>query len=145
LGAESVGAKGESEGEWCLAALSKVHDATAMQITICVQPKRWWNGKIKGKRSQLGREMRRRGRLAVTVKAKAAQQKLVGRVKDMICHDYRKHLRGAEVWRAAISANPRPGMPEEASTVTDGMQLNTFAAKHQMLTPTPILPNQYKQ
>jgi hypothetical protein len=56
LGTEITGDEVESEAEWCPEALSKVLNATAMPIMICTNSKRWWNGKIKEKRSQLVRE-----------------------------------------------------------------------------------------
>jgi hypothetical protein len=106
LAAESTGDEVESEAEWCHEALSKVLDATAKKITICMHSKGWWNSEIKEKRTQLGREKRRRSRSAATAQAKAELQKSVRRAKDKMWNDYLKNLRGAEVWRAAKFANP---------------------------------------
>jgi hypothetical protein len=101
LGAEIMGDEVESEAEWCQEALSRVLDATAKKITICALLKRWWNGEIQEKRSQLGREKRRRRRSAATAQAKAELQKSVRGAKDKVWNDYLKNLRGAKVWRAA--------------------------------------------
>jgi len=60
LRAESTGDEVKSDPEWCQEALSKVLDTPAEQITISAHSKRWWNGEILEKRSQLGREKRRR-------------------------------------------------------------------------------------
>jgi hypothetical protein len=66
LGVESTGDEVESQAERCSDALSKVLDATAKKICICHCLKRQWNGEIKEKRSQLGREKRRRRRSVAT-------------------------------------------------------------------------------
>jgi len=58
LGAESTGDEVESEAEWCEEALRNALDAIAQKMTICAHSKRWWNAKIKEKRSQLGRQKR---------------------------------------------------------------------------------------
>jgi len=51
LEAVSTGDEVQSEAEWFQDALSKVLDAIAKKITICVHSKRRWNGEIKEKRS----------------------------------------------------------------------------------------------
>jgi hypothetical protein len=128
LRAESTGDEVESVAEWCQEALSKELDATAKKIKICAQSKRWWNGMINEKRSQLGREKRRRCRVAATAQAKAELQKSVWRAKDKMWNDYLKNQGGAEVWTAAKFANPRAGMTVDALTDRDGNQANTIAA-----------------
>jgi hypothetical protein len=133
LEAESPGDEVESEAEWCQEALSKVLDATAKKITICAHSKRWWNGEIKEKRSQLGREKRRRRMSVPTAQAKSELQKTVWRAKDTMWNDYLKNLRGAEVCRAAKFASPQAEMTLEALTDRDGKQPNTIAAKKEML------------
>jgi len=124
LGAESTGDKVQSEAEWCNKALSKVPDATAKKVTICAHSKRWWNGEIKEKSCQLGREKRRRRRSAATAQAKAELQKSVWRAKDKMCNDNLKNQRGAEVWIGAKFANPQAGMTLEALSDRDGKQAN---------------------
>jgi hypothetical protein len=125
--------------------LSKVLDATAKKIMICAHSKRWWNGKIKEKRSQHGREKRRRCRSAATAQAKAELQKSVWRAKDKMWNDYVKNLRRPEVCRAAKSANPRAGMTMEALTDRDGKQANTIAQKQEILRRESFPPNEYDQ
>ena len=107
LGEESMGDEVESEAEWCQEALSKVLNATAKKIRKCACSKRWWNGEIKEKRSQLGREKRRRRRSEATAQAKAELQKSIQREKGRMWNDYLRNLRGTEVWRAAKFANSR--------------------------------------
>jgi len=97
LGAERTGDKVESEAKWCEEALSNVLDAIAQKLTICAHSKRWWNGEIKEKRSQLGRQKRRRSRWAVTGRAKAELQKSVRRAKGMMWNDNLYNLTAAEV------------------------------------------------
>jgi len=48
-------------------------------------------------------------------------------------NDYVKNLRGGEVWRAAKFTDPRAGATEEAPTDREGKQVNTIAAKEEML------------
>jgi len=91
FGAESTWDKVESKAEWCQQALSKVHHATAKKIPICAHSKRWWDGEIKEKRSQLGREKRRRSMLAATAQDKAELQKSVRRRQDKRWKDYPKN------------------------------------------------------
>jgi len=94
-----MGDKVESEAEWCQEALSKVLDATARKMRTCAHSKRWWNGEIKEKRSQRGREKRRSRRSAATAQAKAELQKSIQREIGRMWNDYLRNLRGAEVWR----------------------------------------------
>ena len=82
VGAESTGDDVESEPEWCQDALRKVLDATAKKKRICARSKRWWNGEITERRSQLGRERRRRYRSAATAQGKAELPKSIRRAKD---------------------------------------------------------------
>jgi len=85
------------------------------------------------KRSQLGRENRRRRGLAATAQAKDELQQSVRRARDMVWNDDLKNLGVAEVWRAQKFANPRAGMTVEALTSRDGKQANTIAEKEEML------------
>jgi len=133
LGAKSTGDKVEREAEWCHAALSNVLDATAKQITICAHSKRWWNGHIEEKRSQLVREKRRRRTSAATAQAKAKLQKSFCRAKDKMWNDNLNYLRGAEVWRALKFANPQAGMTVEALTDREGKEAIKIAKKDEML------------
>jgi hypothetical protein len=145
MGAESTVDKIESEAEWSHEALSKALDATAKKITICTHSKRWWNGEIMEKRSQLGREKRRWCRSAATAQTKAEMQKLVRRAKAKIWNDYLKYFRRADVWRAPKFASPRAGMSVLALTNGDWKQVKTIAAKEEMLRPESFPPNQYDQ
>jgi len=145
IGAENTGDEVESEAEWCQEALSKVLDITAKKITICAYSKRCWNGEIKEKRSQLGREKRTRRRSEATAQAKAELQMSVRRAKDKMWNDFLKILRGVEVWRTAKCANPRAGITVEAFTDRDGKQANMIAEKEEMLTRESSPPDEYDQ
>jgi len=145
MGAESTGNNVKSEAEWCQEALSKVLDATAKKIMIYAWPKRRWNGEIKERRSQLGREIRRRRKLAATAQAKPELHKSIRRAKDRMWNDYLKNLRGAEVRRAATFANPWAGAIVEALTDRDGKQANTITEKEDMLRRESIPPNEQEQ
>jgi len=133
MGAESTGDNFESEADWCQKALSKVLDITAKKLRICARSKRWWNGEIKERRSQLRSEHRRRCRSAATVPSQAELQKSIWRAKDRMWNDYQKTLRGAEVRRAAKFANPRAGAALDALTDSDGNLANTITEKEEML------------
>jgi len=130
---ESTGDEVESEAEWCQEALSKVLDATAKTIWIYARSKRWWNGEMKEKRSQLGREKRRRRRSAETAQGKANLQTSIRRENGRMWNDYLRNLRSAEVWREVKFANPRAGATVEALTDTAGKQANTITEKEEML------------
>jgi limonene-1,2-epoxide hydrolase len=52
----------EQEATWYQETLSKVLDAPAKIIRICLKSKRWWNRDIKARRNTLGQEKRRRER-----------------------------------------------------------------------------------
>jgi len=145
LGVESTGDDVESEAEWCQEALGKVLDATAKKIRICSGSKRWWNGEIKERRSQLGREKTRRRRSAATTHAKAELQKSILSAKDRMWKDYLKNMRGAEVWRAAKYANPRAGATGEALTDRDGRQANTITEKEETLRRESFPSNEHDQ
>jgi hypothetical protein len=73
-GVRSTGDDVESEAKWCQESLGKVLDASAKKIRICARLKRWWNGEIKERRSQLERDKRRRCRSVATAQAKAELQ-----------------------------------------------------------------------
>jgi hypothetical protein len=145
LGVESTGDEVESEAEWCQDALSKVLDTTAKKISICAHSTRWWNGEIKQKWSQLGREKRSRRRSAVTAQAKAELQKSVWRANDKMWNNYLKILRGAEVWGVAKYANPWGGMTMMALTDRDWKQENRIAEMEDMLRRESFPPNEYDQ
>jgi len=81
-GVESTGNDVESEAECCQEALGKVLNATAKEMKICAQSKRWWNGEIMEMSSQLGREKRSRRRSMATAQAKTELQKSIWRAKD---------------------------------------------------------------
>jgi len=133
LGEKSTGDEVESKAEWCQEALSKVLDPTAKKIRICARSKRWWNGEITEKRSQLGREKRRRCRSAATAQAKAELQQSIQREKGRMWNDYLRNLMGDEVWRAAKFDNPRAGATVEALTDSNGKEANTITEKERML------------
>jgi hypothetical protein len=118
LDVESTGDDVESEAEWCQEVLGNVFNASAKEVSICTQSRRWWNGEIKHRRSKLGREKSRRSRSAETAQAKAELQKSIQRAKDRMWDDYLQDLRGAAIWRASgqmsrlctvSRENPRPG------------------------------------
>jgi len=104
-----------------------------MKITICAHSKRGWNGEIKDKRSQLGREKRRGRRSAATPQAKAELQKSVRRAEDKMWNYDLKNQRGAEVWGAANFANALAEMTVAALTNRDGKEENMNAEKEEML------------
>ena len=145
MGAESTWYEVPRQAEWCQEAPSKVLDAIGKKITTCTHSKKWWNGEIKEKRSQLGREKRRRRRLAATAQAKAELQKSVRRAQYRICNDYLNNLRAAEVWRAAKFPRPWAGMTVEALTDRDRKQANMIAKKEEMLSRDSIPLNMYDQ
>jgi len=109
-----------------------VLDAAAKMIRLCAQSKTCWNGKIEERRSQLGREKRRRCRSVVTAQAKAGLQKSIRRAKDRMRNDYLKSLWRAEVWREVKFANPRAGSTVEALTERDGTHADTITKREEM-------------
>jgi len=133
LGEECTGDDVEREAEWCQAKLSKVLDAKAKKIRICAGWKRWWNGKIKERRSALGRDKRTGRRSVAAARGKAELQKLIRQSKCWMWDDYLQNLRGGEVWRAAKFTNLRAGATVEALTDRERMQANTIAGKEEML------------
>ena len=145
LGRREHGDKVESKAKWCQEALSKILDATAKKIRICARSKRWWNGEIQEKRSQLRREKRRRRRSAATAQAKAELQKSIRREKGRMWNDYRRNLRGAAVWRGAKFANPRAGATVEALTDRDGKQANTTTEIAEMVRRQSFPPKENDQ
>jgi len=114
LGVRSIGDDVERNAKWCQEVLGKELDASAKKITICARSRSWWNGEIKKRRSQLGREKRRRRRSAAT----AQLQKWMQRAKDRMWDYYVKNLWGAEVWRAAKFGNPWAGGPDRQGCET---------------------------
>ena len=57
--------------------------------------------------------------------AKTELQKSIRQSKRKMCSHYLQNLRGAEVWRAALYANPPAVTTVEALTVREGKQANT--------------------
>jgi len=105
LGEESRCNNVQSDAAWCQEELHKVLDATAKMITIWVWSKRWWIGENNEKRSELGREKRRRRRSVATALARAELQKSIRRAKDWMRNNSLKNQRGAGNWRAGKFAN----------------------------------------
>jgi hypothetical protein len=145
VGVESTGDDVEGEAEWCQKALSMVLDASAKKITICTRSKSWWIGEIKERRGQLGIDKRKRCRSAVTAQAKAELLKSIWRAKDRMLEDYLKTLRGAEVWRAAMFANPGAGASLEALTDRDGKQAHTITEIEETLRQESFPQNEHDQ
>ena len=142
MGVEHIGDEVKSEAEWYQEALGKVLDAPAKKIRICASAKRWWNGKIDEKSSQLGREKRRRRRSAATAQPKTGLQKSIPIAKDRRWNDALNNLKGDEVWRAMKFANPRAGATLQALTNTDGNQANTITEIEEILRRVSFSPNQ---
>jgi hypothetical protein len=142
LGVKGIGDDVESEAEWCQEELGKVLDATANNIRICGRSKTWWNGETKERRSQLGREQRRRHRSVTTAQGKAEVQKSIWRAKDRMSNDYLNNLWGDEASRAANFGNPRAGETMEALTNRDGTHTNTITEKQEMVRRETFPPNE---
>jgi hypothetical protein len=133
LGEECTGDDVEQEAEWCQETLSKVQDAKAKKRRICTRSKRLWNGKIKERRSALGREKRSGRRSEAAPGATAELQKSIRQSKSQMWNDYMQYLREGEVWRTAKFTNPRARATGEALIFREGKQANTIAEKEEML------------
>jgi len=133
LGVESTGDDVKSKAVWCQESLGNVLDTTAEKITICTRSKRCWNGEIKERWSQLGREKRRRRRSAATAQSNARLQKWIWRAKDGMWNDCLIHMIGAGVWSEAKFAILQAGATVEALTDRDGNQPNTITERKEML------------
>jgi hypothetical protein len=95
LGVESTGDDVEREAKWCQQVLGKGRDATAQQIWIGIMSKRLRNGKINKRRSQKGKEQRKRPISVATVWAMAELSKSIRRARGRMWQDFPKNLRGA--------------------------------------------------
>lgn len=67
------------------------------------------------------------------VQAKAEMQKSIRRAKDRMSNDYRKNLRGAEVWRVPMFTNRQAGLTMEAPKNRDGEQTYTITKQEEMV------------
>ena len=58
---------------------------------------------------------------------------MIWQSKSCMWNEYLLNLRGGQVWREAMFANPRAGATVEAFTIREGKQANTMAEKEIML------------
>jgi len=123
----------EQEAAWRQEAMSSVLNATAKIIRICARSKKWGNTDLKERRRTVGKERRRRRNLEEAACAKAELLQLFPLSKRKMWGVYMQNLKGAEVWRAALYANPRAGMTMVPLTDRKGKQSNTSLEKEEML------------
>jgi len=131
--AECTADKVEQEAAWCQEAMGHGLDATAMNIRICAQSKRWWNTDISETRKVVGTEEQSRPNMVKATRAKAELAKSSTQSKRKMWSEYLQILRGAEVWRAARYRNPRASTTMYALTDREGKQANTSVEKEDML------------
>jgi hypothetical protein len=94
---------------------------------------RAWNGKIKQRRSVLGRVKSSGRRSEATARANAELPMTIPQSKSCMWNDYVQNLRGGEVWRVAKFTSPLAGSTVEELTDRDGKQSNTIAEKEEIL------------
>lgn len=81
----------KSEARWCLDTLVNMLDAATKKRRVCSCSKRWWIGRIKERRCQLGSEKRARHKYAATAPATGELLNSFWRVKDRMWNDYPKN------------------------------------------------------
>ena len=106
LDEKCIGVNVEREAEWCLEALSNVLNGKAKKIRIRTQSTRWLNGEIKERRSALWSKRERGSRSEAAAHTRAELQRLIWQSQSQMQNHYLLNLRGGEVWRVAMFANP---------------------------------------
>jgi len=141
LHAECTADEVEQEAAWCQEAIGNIPNAMTMKIMICAKSKMWWNANIRERRMMVGRENRRRQNSDEAARAEAELHKSIWQSKRTMWSEYIHNVKGAEVWRAAQSTNPRAGTTVEAQTDREGKQANTSPQNKVMLSCKSFHPN----